>query len=610
MGLSMALSNALSGMTVGQKGLDLLSRNVANAGVPGYHRQSLTVIDTLGANSSYVRDGAITRAFDERLQHYYTQTLSESGFTAVRTSFLDRLQTAFGMPGQAGSLDTAFSSFQSALDAIATSPDSYAARAQAVSEAQSMAVTLNNLSDEVQTLRLETEGKIASSVSDLNQVLSSLEKLNLSLSDSSIDLNSRTSLLDQRDRLVSEVAQVLDVRVSYRNDGTVALMTRSGVGLLDVRASKLEFEGVGTISATSQFSGDSSENGVGTLKLWTSAGVVIDVVQQNMLRSGELAGLIELRDKTLVEAQDQLDEIAAGLALAMSSVKVPSAEVTVGAAAGFEIDLATLGSRGDDFTLDYIAGGISRSLRVVNTTETVDYTDANGVRVVGADLSDPAASAMALQAVLGGAFTVSNPAGTTLRFVDDGAANTSDVKGLVGRATATATQDGTLALPLFLDNGSPYTGALEGISQKRGFAARIQVNPAVLADSALMVKFRPEGSLGEADRAEFLVEQLQNMRFVAGKKSTSGGASFRLSGTVSDLITQTINYQGSVAAAAQGAHETQTLKMETVTQRMDAEYGVDVDEEMARLMELQNAFAANARVVSIVQELLDMLMRV
>jgi flagellar hook-associated protein 1 FlgK len=610
MGLSMALSNALSGMSVGQKGLDLLSRNVANSGVPGYHRQSLTVIDSLGANSSYVRDGAVTRAFDERLQHYYTQTLSETGFTAVRASFLDRLQSAFGMPGQSGSLDSAFNAFQSALDAIATSPDSYASRVEAVSQAQSMATTLNNLSSEVQTLRLEAEGKIASSVSDLNQVLSSLEKLNLDLSDTSIDLHSRTNLLDQRDRLVAEVAQVLDVRVSYRNDGTVALMTRSGVGLLDVRASVLEFEGVGTISATSQFSGNSNENGVGTLKMWTSAGVVIDVVQQNMLRSGELAGLIELRDKTLVEAQDQLDEIASGLALAMSSVEVPAEAATVGAAAGFDIDLAALARRGDDFTVNYTVGGVNRSLRVVNTTETVAHTDASGQQVVGIDLSDPAAAATALQAVLGGAFAVSNPAGGTLRIVDDGAAGTSDVRGLVGRTSATVVKDGTLALPLFLDNGSPYTAALEGIGQKRGFAARIGVNPAVLADNALMVQYQPGGSLGQAERAEFLVEQLQSMRFVAGKKSTSGGASFRLSGTVGDLISQTINYQGGIAGAAAGAHQTQTLKMETVTQRMDAEYGVDIDEEMARLMELQNAFAANARVVSIVQELLNTLIQI
>ena len=63
-GLSVALSNALSGMRAGQNGLDVLSRNVANSGVAGYHRQSLSVIDTMGANSSYVRNGTVVRAFN------------------------------------------------------------------------------------------------------------------------------------------------------------------------------------------------------------------------------------------------------------------------------------------------------------------------------------------------------------------------------------------------------------------------------------------------------------------------------------------------------------------------------------------------------------------
>jgi flagellar hook-associated protein 1 FlgK len=40
---------------------------------------------------------------------------------------------------------------------------------------------------------------------------------------------------------------------------------------------------------------------------------------------------------------------------------------------------------------------------------------------------------------------------------------------------------------------------------------------------------------------------------------------------------------------------------------METEYGVNVDEEMSRLMEIQNAYAANARVVSVVKELLDSL---
>ena len=43
--------------------------------------------------------------------------------------------------------------------------------------------------------------------------------------------------MDQRDRLVSQIAEYVDVRVDYRADGTVALMTRTGVGILDVKAS-------------------------------------------------------------------------------------------------------------------------------------------------------------------------------------------------------------------------------------------------------------------------------------------------------------------------------------------------------------------------------------
>jgi flagellar hook-associated protein 1 len=605
MGLSMALSNALSGMRVGQNGLDVLSRNVANAGKPGYHRQSLSVIDTLGANSSYVRNGALTRAFDQSLQQHYTRAVSDSGFTAVRSGYLDRLQGAFGMPGSAGSLDAAFSSFRTSLDALATSPDSYSTRAGAVARAQEIALTLNKLSAQVQTLRLEAEGRIAANVSGLNQALTSLERLNLSLADSSIDLNSRASLLDQRDRLVADVAQVLDVRVDYRSDGTVALMTRSGVGLLDVRASVLEFNGVGTLSATSRFSSDPGSSGVGSLLLHTSAGMTIDLVQQNALRSGELAALIDLRDKTLVEAQDQLDEIAAGLALSMSTVDTPGTAI----ANGYALDLGAITARGNGFTIDYTtADGAVRSLRLVNSATPADYVGADGKRVVGVDFTSMSAVMSAVSAALGPGFPVSNT-GTTIQIAGNG--STTAVNGLVARTTVAGNRDADLGLSLFVDNGNTdYTGYLEGIGQKRGFAARIGVSAAVLDDNALMVQFKTGGSLGASDRADYLAARLGNMQFAASSRSSSGGASFRLSGTVSDLINQTINYQGSIAAAAAGEDQTQALTLETVNQRLDAEYGVDIDEEMARLMELQNAFAANARVVSVVQELLDALMRI
>lgn len=614
MGLSVALSNALSGMRSGQNGLDVLSRNVASSGIPGYHKQSLSIIDSYGVNSSYVRNGVVTRAFNESLQHHYTRSMSESGFTSVRASFVDRLQTVIGKPGTVGSLDTTFSDFQAALSAMAVSPDNYAVRADAVAKATILAETLNDLSFQVQTLRREAESKMATSVEDINQMLLTLEKLNDRLSDSSVDPTSRAALLDQRDRLVASVASVVDVRADYRADGTVALMTRTGVGLLDGRASVFEFQSAGAITATQQFSNDPAKSGVGKLVLRTPAGLVLDLVQQNVILKGELGALIELRDKTLVQAQDQLDDIAASLAKAMSTVETEGTAVTSGASLGYEVDISSI-RNGNDLVLNYQLNGVPDSVRFVRVDDTsklpMNVRDADGRRVVGIDFSGGTVSvAQQIQAALGVSFGVSNPAGNTIRIMDDGAADTISIMGLTSRHTVTATQGAGLALSLFVDgSNADFTDHLDGMGQKRGFAGRITINDAILDDMTLMVQFTPGGTLGDDDRADYLLERLDTMRF-ASFDPNGKPLAYRLSGTVTDYITQMVNHTGNVAAAALGDNETQQLTMQTLEDRLEQEYGVDVDEEMARLMELQNAYAANARVLSSIQDLLDQLLRI
>jgi flagellar hook-associated protein 1 FlgK len=611
MGLSIALNNALTGMKVGQAGIEVVSRNVANSGTPGYHRQSVSVIDTLGINSTYARTGTITRAFDQSLQQHFTRATSESGFSSVKANFLDRLQSVLGMPGTAGSLDTMFGKFQTAMESLATSPDNYAARAEAVGQAQALATALNGLSNNVQSLRREAESKMATAVSDLNQLVGALEKVNLKLGDTGIDPTSRSNMLDQRDRLVSQISEMVDLRVDYRGDGSVSLMTRSGVGILDVKASMFEFQPAGQLSGTSQVNAASPQNGVGTLVLRTPAGITLDLVKQNVIRSGTLGALIELRDTTLVQAQDQLDEVAAALAQAMSTQQTAGAAYTTGASNGFEIDLAGI-RNGNDFVLNYRQGNAQHSVKVMRVDDAaklpMDYMDASGQRVIGLNFALGASGvASQLQSALGTGLAVSNPGGTTLRIMDDGAVGNTDINALTKRTTAAGLQSG-LALSLFVDSGNAdFTNALDGQGQKLGFAGRISVNSSVVADSRLMVQYTAGGSLGDDDRAVYLREQLDSMQF-ATTGTPRGG--YRLAGSVSDVISQVINYQGSIASSAIYEADSQALTLETLTQRMDAEYGVDVDEEMARLLELQNAYAANARVISVVQELLDQLLQI
>jgi flagellar hook-associated protein 1 FlgK len=612
MGLSVTLSNALSGMKIGQNALDVLSGNVANAGTPGYHKRSISVIDSLGAKSTYARQGALTRTFNQSLEQHHTRAVSDSSFASVRAGYLDRLQTLFGMPGTTGSLDSVFSAFETSLTSLTSSPDNFANRADTVQKAQELAGALNRLSGDVQSLRQEIEAKISTSVADINNQLQALEKINNRLADQGIDPSSRATLLDQRDRLVGTLSEQMDLRVSYRSDDTVALMTRSGVGILDGRASIISFESAGQLAATSLFNPSDAKSGVGRLSITTGAGLKIDLVKQNVLTSGELAGLIQLRDNDLVQAQDQLDEIAAGLAMAMSTKTTTGTQVTSGASAGFEVDIANL-QNGNEFGFTYIQGGVSKSVRVLNVADPtklpLDYIDSNGARVVGVDFSGgPASVAAKVQNAVGSGLAVS-PSGTSIRIMDDGALGNTDVKSMQSRATVTAPQGGDLAINLFVDYGNTsFTNALDNNGQKLGFASRISVNTAISTDNRLLVQYTPGTPMGDAARVDQLLVNLDTLRFAGGQGSVSGSAGSRLAGTVSDLISQSINTVGNMASSAGSEAETQEMTLAALGNRLESEYGVDIDEEMARLMELQNAFAANARVMSVAQELIKDLM--
>jgi flagellar hook-associated protein 1 FlgK len=608
MGLTTSITNAVSGLRVNQDSIDVLSRNIANSGTPGYHRQSLNVVDYNSQSSTYARTIGVNRAFNTSLQTYYTRQVSDTANSGIQASYLDRLQGFLGKPGADGSLDTVFANLQNALEGIATSPEDYTSRSQAVTAAQSMVETLNRLSSTIQGMRQETEGQIASNVHNLNGMLNSLSEVNSRMLDLGMTDGARAALLDQRDRLVSSVAEMIDVRADYRADGTVALMTRSGVGLLDNGVSTFSFESAGNLSPNSLFNADQDKTMVGKVSLTTPSGLTVDLVTQGVLQGGELGGLITLRDKTLVEAQAQLDEIAAGLAQAFSTVKTEGSAIEVGDAKGFDIDLANM-RPGNDILFTYSEGGLDKRVRLVNSVTPTDYVDATGQRVIGLDLSAGAGAAAATLSTMFPTLAISSTGPNNLRILDDGLTGKTDLKSAVSRSTSTGLQGAGLALNLFVDQGnSAFTNDLDtNPPQKQGFAARISINTAIISDNRLLVQHEVGGTLGDAARADYVIEQLEQMKFVSGGNPANNAGRFQLAGNLSEVISQIVGFQGSSINAAITKRDDRQLTLDTIVDQMQTEYGVNIDEEMGRLMELQNAYAANARVVSVVKELLDAL---
>ena len=621
MGLSTALNSAISGLQVTQAGVEIVSRNVANADTPGYTRKlSQQVAVVVNGEAIGARSAETTRVLDSLLQLQLRASTSAKARTDVLASVLSRLDALFGIPGGAGALDTAVNDFAASLQGLVDSPESQTARAGVVAQAEALAVRLNALSDGIQDMRADAERSLAEAAASANQILGRLAEINgLIVASTGSDVD----LLDQRDQLLKDLSVLLDIQVQEADTGSLRVFTAAGNLLLDGRTAKtLVFDPKSQLSAQNLYDTDPAKRQVGTLLLDNGAGQLLDLFASGDIRSGLIGGYRELRDDLLVDAQAQLDELAHALASALSERQISGGAVSLGAQDGFDVDLAAL-LPGDEVSITYTQTppGQTHTVTVVRVEDAsllpLDnaLTADPGDTVIGIDFSAGiGAAAAALGAALGGSFSVSNPSGDTLRVLDDGAAGTIDISQLTARVTATGTADQGLGLALFTDGpgGAAYTNALDGGAQKIGFAGRIAVSPAVRADSSTLVVYStsPPTPPGDQSRPLELLTRLTETPVGFIPTGGLGSASSPLVTSIDGYARELIVLQTGRAAAAEAESNAQTAVTATIEQRFSDESGVDVDQELARLIVLQGAYSANARVISVIQELLNLLVRV
>jgi flagellar hook-associated protein 1 FlgK len=388
--------------------------------------------------------------------------------------------------------------------------------------------------------------------------------------------------------------------------------TGSGVQLFaNGVASKLTFTGAGAVGPQSLYSTDPSKDTIGTIMVATPTGTATDLLGPSGAQSGTIKALGELRDTTLVQAQNQLDDLAAGVASALGTTTV-----TGTASAGtYSFDLSQL-QAGNTLTLNYTdAAGKAQSITLVKVGSAsslpVDPTAVPGAsgKVVGIDFSGGLSGALTqIQAALGSDFDASL-SGSTLQVAADPAAGAT-LTGLSGRVTATALQGQGTALPLFVDTGGgPYTGSLDGGGQRTGFAARITVNGAIAADPALLVKYTASTLSGDQTRPAALRDALASGNLVWHADTGIGTAADPYTGSAADFAAQILNRQGGAAAQASSVAAGQQVVVNTLQDSMNATSGVNIDAEMEKLIQLQLSYSANARVMTTVNQMIQSLLQ-
>jgi len=89
-----------------------------------------------------------------------------------------------------------------------------------------------------------------------------------------------------------------------------------------------------------------------------------------------------------------------------------------------------------------------------------------------------------------------------------------------------------------------------------------------------------------------------------------GSAAQPFNGTISNYLQQFISQQGNASAQATQLQQGQDVVVSSLQQKFNSTSGVSIDTEMANLIALQNSYAANAHVMSVVQSMMTTLLQV
>jgi flagellar hook-associated protein 1 FlgK len=598
--------------------MSIVAANVANAQTPGYVRKTLTQVTTAaGGTGVSVRVDAVARELDQYVQRQLQTETSGASYSDLRARIYQQLQQVYGDPSSDTSLEAIFNNFTTSLQALSANPSDYASRTAVLSAAQILTSQLNGMTDQIQALRSDAERGLADVTATANNALQQIASINQKLATAGPSDATAATLADQRDYYVTQLSQILDIRVIEGDRNQISVFTGSGVQIVGTQAAQFSFNEQGTVTANALYDSDPSKSNVGALKLVLPTGGTYDLIANNAIRSGQMAAYLDMRDNVLVEAQTQLDNFAAALASSLSNVTTTGSAVSSPPQAGVDLDISNM-QDGNSFRFSYtdVLTGKVHNVSVVRVDDpralplsgsaTIDPND----EVIGLDFSGGTAGiASQLNAIYGGKLNFSDT-GTALRILDNGTVGTTAVNGATATRTASLTSGGP-ELPLFTDAAKPYTGAItQGGSQSVGFAGRISVNLSLLADPSKLVMMDGTTSSGDPTRPNFIYEQLMNASHLFSPDTGIGTAAAPFNGKITSYLRQMLSQQGQAAQNADSINQGQQVVYNSLAQRFNDASGVSVDQEMANLLNLQNAYGANARIMTTVREMFQELMQV
>jgi flagellar hook-associated protein 1 len=575
MSLSGALQIGASALNASQLAIQVTGNNLANAATPGYSRQ-LAILEASRANNfgtisigTGVGVSDIQRQVDEALQSRLWSGISQQAAASQDSTILSQVEDSLGQLGD-NDLSSQLSSFFNAWSDRANGTGS---NAVVIQQGQTLADFIQNLRHTLTSQRDSIDSNLSVRVQSADGILTQIAGLNRSISSAEATGGTANTLRDQRDGLVSQLSQYMDVSTVEQQGGSIDVLVGSTPVVLGGNSRGLQMT-------------QENQNGQVITKVSTKDGA-----QELAIRSGEIGSLLANRSSTVDSVITKLDTMTSQLIFEVN--KLHSTGTT---ADGLATTTGTLGFSTADRTRALsdpanttIAGlpfkpvnggftvqvkGPNGAMQDVRINVDMDGRDANGAPGYGDDtsLEDIRSSIDAIQGVSAtitpdGKLKIDADTGFSFSFTDD--------------------SSGALAA---LGVNSYFTGKN---ASDIGINAALQANPSQLSTGNM------NGDSFVENGTALGIAGLQNAHLAA-----LGGVS------ISDHWQQTVEQVGVATSAAKGQADASTVVRQSLEAQQAAVSGVSVDEESVNLLTYQQQYQGAAKYISVVDEMMQTLIAI
>lgn len=328
--LSGSLNIALQSLLTEQGAIETTSNNIANVNTPGYSRQRPVIAETPPIQIGNLTFGTgvqlsqVESLRDSILDLRVNQETQQQGKLDGFLGTAQQIQAVFNESSGTG-LQGALSAFFNSLSQLSANPSDLNTRQGVITAGQNLATAINRSSGDLATLQRNVDLSVRQSVTQVNALTAQIAKVNTQVSAAVTAGQNAGPFIDQRQQLINQLSNLIDVSSIDAGNGSLTLTTGNGSPLV---VAGQNFQLTTQADATT-----------GLAHLFSQG---TDITAN--VTGGQLAGQLQVRDQEIPSLQTSLDSLAANLANSFNTQHQ----------AGFDLN----GAAGGNFFVPPPAGGV------------------------------------------------------------------------------------------------------------------------------------------------------------------------------------------------------------------------------------------------------------